>query len=106
MFEDVYDSISKIFSSRWPNCEGEITAIDVDVVPRHEQRGSAEGLRLAVAYKFSLGEDGPYTGEYFWDPGSAESVLDAKEQLKVGQSATVRYRRDKPSVSTLDTQSW
>jgi hypothetical protein len=50
-----------------------------------------------------LGDDGPYTGEFFWEPNSSASVLAAKDNLRVGQSVRVRYRRDDPSVNTLDS---
>ena len=103
MFDDLYDLVSKLFSWRWPAAEGELTAIDVDSVS-HGRYG--ESIRLAVAYKFSLGADGPYTGEYFWDPFSPACVLAAKDSLKVGQSVTVRYRKDDPSVNPLDRRLW
>lgn len=103
VFSDLYDAVSMLWSWRWPTSEGEVTAIDIETVTRRQNQ---ETLRLAVAYKFSLGEDGPYTGESFWEPGYSARVLTAKDNLKVGQPVTVRYRRDKPSVNTLDRRVW
>jgi hypothetical protein len=102
VFEDLYDSISKLFSRRWPTSEGIVTAIDIESVSsRH-----TAALRLAVSYQFSLDDDGPYTGESFWEPSSSARVLTAKDSLQVGQSVVVRYRPDDPSVNTLDRRFW
>jgi len=102
MLEELFDTISKVFCWRWPTSQGEVTAVDVESIVR---QGQGEVLRLAVAYKFSLGADGPYTGESFWEPGSAR-VLTAKESIKIGEAVTVRYRPGKPSVNTLDRRVW
>ena len=87
MFDDLYDALSLIFSPWWPTAEGEIIA--VDFVPQ----GSRGALQSAVAYKFSLGDDGPFTGE---------SLLAGKTTLRVGQGITVRYRSDDPSINGLE----
>ena len=103
MFEDLYDAISMYWSARWPSIEAEVTAVDVERIER--RRG--ETLRLAVAYKFSIGEDGPYTGVTFWEPSNgSERVPAAKNQFELGQAVLVRYRRDDPSVNTLDRSVW
>jgi len=63
-------------------------------------------VRLAEAYKFSIGDDGPYTGESFWTPafsiGQLKSVRNAKRALHIGQRVPVRYRGDDRSVNALD----
>lgn len=97
MFEDLYDKMSLLFSWRWPLAEGAVTAVDVE---RNREKKTA---RLAVAYEFSVGEDGPYTGESFWTPAFAQerSVAAARRKLRPHQRVTVRYRPDDPSVNTL-----
>ncbi len=62
MLDNLYDAISLLWSWRWPVAEGEVTAVDV------ERNREKETARLAVAYEFSVGSDGPYTGECFWEP--------------------------------------
>ena len=64
VFEEPYESLAKLFTWRWPEV-GEISALDVERVRRRGGRGT---LRLAVAYRFSIGVDGPYTGASFWKP--------------------------------------
>lgn len=107
MFEDLYDAISFLWSSAWPTVQGEVTAIDVECI-KHARRGDT--WRLAIAYKFLLGNDGPYTGESFWSPAIAIShrkrVTAAQRRLHVGQPVLVRYRRDDPSLSRLDRAVW
>jgi hypothetical protein len=99
MFRDLYDAVSRLWWWRWPTTEGEITAIDIE-------RVGNDRVRLAVAYKFSIGDDGPYTGESFWTPafsiGQLKSVRNAKRVLHIGQRVPVRYRGDDPSVNALD----
>ncbi len=63
MFNDLYDAISLLWSWRWPVAEGEVTAVDIERM-RHDR--NSDTARLAVAYEFSVGDDGPYTGECFW----------------------------------------
>jgi hypothetical protein len=107
VFEDLYDTISILWSWRWPETMGEVTAIDVERI--HDAEGG-EILRLAVAYKFSIGDDGPYTGESFWQPVfpqiSKKRVLAARHNVHVHQQVLVRYRADDPSVSKLDRRMW
>jgi hypothetical protein len=99
MFESLYDEISRLWSWRWPVVEGTITAVDVEEVRRNQ-------LRLAVAYMFSVGDDGPYTGESFWTPAFSitqrSTIRAAKKAIRVGRSIRVRYRPDDPSVNTLE----
>jgi hypothetical protein len=105
MFEDLYDAISFLWSNRWPSVKGEITAVEVErLTGRRKDR-----FRLAIAYKFFIGEDGPYTGVSFWDPPRSraeESATAAKNKFHVGQQMPVRYRADDPSVNTLDRAAW
>ena len=63
---------------------------------------------MAVAYKFSIGNDGPYTGESFWKPAffSKKRVLAARRNIRVHQQVIVRYRPDDPSVNKLDGRVW
>lgn len=103
MFEDLYDTISRLWSRRWPKVTGEITAVDVERI-----HGNHRALRLAVAYKFSVNGDGPYTGESFWSPSFFVNrrVLAARRKFRVGHPVFVRYRSDDPSVNTLDGSVW
>lgn len=100
MFKDLFDEISLLWSWRWPIADGEITAVDIERVGRNDDR-----LRLAVAYKFSVGEDGPYTGEGFWMPafsiGQVKTVHNARRTLHIRQRIQVRYRPDDPSVNRM-----
>ncbi len=97
MFTELYDSISKLFSSRWPTVDAEVTAVRF--------LGQKEGL--VVEYKFSLQEDGPYTGESCWAPWSGPvDVIDIHNTLPIGHPVRVRYRPDDPSVNTLDRDIW
>jgi|SRR5450631_1294390 Protein of unknown function (DUF3592) len=106
MFEDLYDTISRLWSRRWPEAKGEVTAVAVErtgTSPR--DRGH---LRLAVAYKFSVNGDDAYTGEAFWSPAFrfSRAVLAARRKIRVGHAVLVRYRPDDPSVNTLDRRVW
>jgi hypothetical protein len=104
MFSSLIDSLSLLFSWRWPKAAGEITAVDIDTA---YNRGA---YRLAVAYKFFVNNDGPYTGESYWEGGfSADRVsalLEAQKKLHIGQRVTVRYRPDDPSINRLDRSTW
>jgi hypothetical protein len=98
MFGDLYDVLSMLWSWRWPVASGKVTAFDVE---RNREKQTA---RLALAYEFSIGIDGPYTGECFWQPAfsSERRVAMARRILRLHQSVQVRYRPDDPSVNTLD----
>lgn len=88
MFNDLYDHISLLFSRRWPKAEAVITAAHQD--------SDGRGIGLFVEYEFSVGNDGPYTGESPW---LQDSVYIG--QL-IGRKVVVRYRKDDPSVNELD----
>jgi len=105
MFVELYDAISRLWSWRWPEAAGEVTAVDVEKIER--SRGFVR-LRLAVAYKFSVNGDGPYTGESFWNPAFwvNRRVLAAQHNIRVGHQVLVRYRPGDPSVNTLDRRIW
>jgi len=106
MFENLYDAMSLIFSRWWPIASGAITAVDIEEIRLDEGSYS----RLAVAYKFSVGNDGPYTGESFWRSSMSFDeegrLASAKRRLNDGQSVLVRYRPDDPSVNRLDRTVW
>jgi len=105
MFRDLYDGVSFIWSWAWPTVQGEITAIDIE---RIHHGGHGDTFRLAIAYEFSLGDDGPYTGEGFWTPNflGRKRVIEARHHFHLHQPVTVRYRRDDPSVNKLDRTIW
>ena len=93
MFAELYDWLSKSLSWRWPTTDGEITAVRL-------LDGKEE---LVVEYKFSLANDGPYTGESRWGPAfGPTNVMDIPERLRIGNAVTVRYRPDDQTVNTLD----
>jgi hypothetical protein len=96
MFSDLYDYISLLFYWRWPSTEGELTAV----------RMLGGSGRLRLEYRFLLG-DGSYFGEAgrpFWSVGT--SAVNFLERFPIGQAVTVHYRRDNPSVNTLDRSVW
>ena len=98
MLADLYDNISLMFSRRWPTTEASITAVDLSY---------GRGIRVVVVYEFSLDDDGPYTGQSpspWWFGGTDVTYINNK--LQVGQTVTVRYRRDRPSVNKIDRSVW
>jgi hypothetical protein len=99
MFEDLYDEISLLWSRFWPVADGVVTEVISERLGRDRQR-----IRLAVAYEFSVGEDGPYTGESFWTPAFCQlrRVADARKTIRKRQKIRIRYRPSNPSVNTLD----
>ncbi len=105
MFRDLYDEISLLWSWLWPEATGQVTAVDIERIKRHN---SSDTLRLAVAFKFSVGSDGPYTGKSFWSPAFFVNrrVSAARHKIYVGQPVVVRYRPDDPSVNRLDRRVW
>jgi hypothetical protein len=105
MFEDLYDAVSLSWSWKWPIAEGKITAVDVE---RRTSRNGVDNMRLAVAYEFSVGDDGPYTGESFWAPSFFRNrrVIKAKRKIRVRQTVVVHYRPDNPSINKLDRTAW
>jgi hypothetical protein len=100
MFDDLYDAISFGASWTWPEATGEVTAADIE---RIRDGGGSVRQRLAVAFKFSVNGDGPYTGESFWNPAFFVNrrVLAARRRIRVGQPVVVRYRKDDPSVNRI-----
>jgi uncharacterized protein DUF3592 len=97
VFADLYDWMSKSFAWRWPAADGEITAV----------RFLSPDEGLIVEYKFSLSNDGPYTGESRWSPWFGHTdVMDIHKTLPIGSPVTVRYGPDDPSVNTLDRRLW
>src|SRR5882724_12278577 len=104
MFEELYDAISFAASWRWPATDGEVT----DAVVERIGSASRPSFRLSVAYKFSVGTDGPYTGESFWTPSwpSPKRVASARRKFRAGKRVRVRFRPDKPAVSRLDRGAW
>jgi hypothetical protein len=106
MFEDLYDAISMFWSWRWPVAEGQITEV---ILERLRHRGSKdETSRLAIAYEFSVRDDGPYTGESFWRPlfPTMKRMHRARGEFHRHQQVLVRYRPDDPSVNKLDNSVW
>jgi hypothetical protein len=106
MFEDLYDAISRLWSWRWPVAEGEITEVLLERI-RHRS-SNRDTIRLAIAFEFSVGDDGPYTGESFWRPlfPTTKRMQRAKGRFHRRQRVAVRYRSGNPSVNMLDGQVW
>jgi hypothetical protein len=104
MFEDLFDGISFLWSWRWPTVKGEIT----EAITERIGTGRHEKYRLAIAYKFTLGNDGPYSGESFWSPAFLQKrrVIAARRKFRPRQRVTVHYRRDDPSINRLDRSVW
>ena len=105
MFDDLYDAVSFLWSWRWPESVGEVTAVEIERIRESNNRFR---LRLAVAYKFFVNDDGPYTGESFWNPAFCANrrVPAARHKIHAHQSVIVRYRVDDPSVNRLDYRVW
>ncbi len=108
MFEDLYDAISFAWSWRWPTVNGQVTSAEIERI-RHSNRRN-DTLRLSVTYGFSIGGDGPYSGEDFWTPtftiGSVKRIKNAKRKFRAGEHVLIRYRSDDPSVNRLDRSVW
>jgi hypothetical protein len=98
MPEDLYDRISMLWSRRWL-AEGKVTEVISERLGTDRKRA-----RLAIAYEFSIGRNGPYTGESFWTPAffPLRRVSSARRKLRKRAPARVRYRPDDPSVNTLE----
>jgi len=99
MFNDLYDAMSFLWSWRWPVADGRVTEVISERMGRKKDRA-----RLAVAYEFSTGSDGPYTGECFWTPAflQVRRVASARKKIRRSAGVRVRYRPDDPSVNRLD----
>jgi hypothetical protein len=99
VFEDLRDAAVLLFSRNWPIAEGSITRVYVDPYER--------GFYLRVAYEFSIGTDGPYTGESScptWFGGT--DVMDINESFKIGSVVPIRYKATNPSVNKIDPSFW
>jgi hypothetical protein len=105
MFGDLFDAVSFLGSWRWPEATGEVTGVDVERIS--DSAGNVR-RRLGVAYKFSVNDDGPYTGESFWNPAFCVNrrVLAARRKIRARQRVVVRYRKDDPSVNRLHRHPW
>ena len=105
VWDCTYDAAFLLFSMGWPVIEGEVTAVDIE---RIEQHSWPDSFQLAVAYKFSIGADGPYTGESFWKPlfFSHRRVAAARRKIRNHQRVLVRYRMRDPSANALDRRIW
>ena len=99
MLEDLYDRISRLWSRRWPVAEGKVTEVISERWGRDRKRA-----RLAVAYEFSIGSDGPYTGESFRTPAffPLRRVPSARRKLRKRAPERVGYRPDDPSLNTFE----
>jgi hypothetical protein len=104
MFNDLLDGFSYLWSWRWPVVDGEVTAVDIERIGK----GRNKTFRLAVAYEFSLGEDGPYTGESFWRPAflAKRRVQNTARRFHRRQQVAIRYHPDDPSINRLDRGVW
>ena len=105
MFGDLFDAVSMLWSWSWPTANGEATVVEVE---RVRLGRNVDTLRLCVAYKFTVGNDGPYTGESFWAPifFGKRRVIAARQKVHSRQRVLVRYRTDNPSVNRLDSSVW
>ena|SRR6516164_7132806 len=105
MFEDLRDSVSMLWSWRWRRARGSVTEA---IVERIDRGRNLVTYRLAVAYKFSVGDDGPYTGEGLWNPAfcAKRRALQARRNVRSGHWITVRFRPDDPSVNRPDAEFW
>ena len=105
MFDGLLDSLSFLWSGSWPKAIGEIT----DVYTARLRGRYGYYLRLIVSYKFSIGEDGPYTGEDYWQAypfGSTRRVIRARQRFRTGDFLVVRYRKADPSTNKIDRSVW
>jgi hypothetical protein len=107
MFENLCDEMSKLWSWRWPTAEGEVILVEIERVSASSNK---EILRLSIVYSFSIGEDGPYGGEGFWQPAfscnAAKKFREARRKLRAGHRVLIRYRPDDPSINKLDRSVW
>lgn len=86
--------------------DGEITDVILERI--RYRTSNRDTIRLAIAYEFSVGSDGPYTGESFWRPlfPFTKRMQKAKGKFHRRQRVLVRYRPDDPSVNKLDRRVW
>lgn len=66
-----------------------------------------KGLHVRIAYEFSVGTDGPYTGESCCPTSfGGTDVMDVNGKFNIGGSIAVRYKRTDPSVNKVDPSYW
>jgi len=106
MFEDLGDAFRMLFRFTWPIADAEVTEVEIERVGDPDDGR----LRLAVCYKFYIGDDGPYCGESFWEPKFtfrlANRMRDARRRLKQRHVVPVHYRSGDPSQNRLDRDAW
>jgi hypothetical protein len=104
VFNDLYDAISMLGNCRWPIADGEITPALFERIPSNLERDT---MGLVVAYKFSVGNDGPVSGETCWEPlfPKVKRLQEARAKFLVGQHIRVRYRAGDPSVNRCDRRT-
>ena len=82
----------------WPIAQGQITGWNR--IQRDKENF------VIVSYKFSVGDDGPYTGQESWQPSMkfrGQDLADNAERLLFdGRSIDVRYKPSDPSENTVD----
>jgi hypothetical protein len=96
MFDDLYDVVSRLWSWHWPIAQGEVTAVGFQQIPRID---TADEVSLTVTYRFSVNDDGPFTGIRTWTSTHyrISDLLVARDQFHEGDAVKVRYRTDDPS---------
>jgi hypothetical protein len=106
VFNDLYDAISMLGYRRWPVADGEVTQVTFERIPHDGIE--RDTMRLVVAYKFSVLDDGPFSGETCWEPlyPKVKRLQEARAKFHVGQHIRVRFRADDPSVNKLDRRTW
>lgn len=105
MIDDLRDAIYRLWSWRWPIAQGEATSVEFEQIPGIN---SADQVTLEVTYRFSLNNDGPYTGIRTWTSTHyrISDLLAARHRFHEGDAVKVRYRADDPSVNKLLVDSW
>ncbi len=96
MFQGIYNSFSKLFSSRWPAAAGEVTSVTVDSV-----FGNSRQAQLVVTYEFFVAGE-PYTGEAssgMFNGMRVATIASALNGIRKGDFIAVRYRPDDPTVN-------
>jgi len=107
MFEDLFDAIQlKLFSWSWPLANATVSEVLIERIGDPDEKR----LRLSECYKFYVNDDGPYTGESFWEPsfsfGLVNRMRDARKTMKQKHNVPVRFRPGDPSQSRLDREAW
>lgn len=108
MFDDLFGYVTSLFSWRWPVAQGVVTNVEVMFVPSRFKPGRSVP-KVEVAYTFSVGDDGPYTGETIWTlywTASPKLISSIQNEFGVNKPVTVRYLPKDPSVNKLDRSTW